>query len=425
MSGKASGREGGCGGLACRGRSREREVILIPGVEHQPTQQEVPALLDSPTTSPNTAGRSSENGSAAIDKYFRAMCKHSASHLHFKADAAPKFRLKGEIRNVDADPLRNEDIESLVFKIMDESQIARYREQGALDFAYQVGNAGRFSINLFRQRGMTSIVARRVPAEIKNFAQLNLPESLAELAKLNQGLLLVAGPAGSGKSAAIAALLEEVNQTRACHIMTLEDPIEFVYEDKLAFVSQREIGLDVSNYPAALKCMLREDPDVVLIGELDDQETLSAALAVAETGHLVLGTVHASSAAGTISRILEMYPENNRALIRSSLALNLAAIVCLRLLPGLQPDVPRVPVYEIMICNSTLRKMIVDGREGEIATVVRNSAQEGMIDFTESIRQLVDKEWISAKTAYVVAPNPNELKMRLQGISVSGGGIIG
>ena len=382
-------------------------------------------MSDSPTTSPNGAGRYSENGSAAIDKYFRAMCKHSASHLHFKADAAPKFRLRGEIRSVDADPLRNEQIESMIFEIMDESQIARYREQGALDFAYQVGGAGRFRINLFRQRGMTSIAARRVPTEIKSFAQLNLPESLAELAKLNQGLLLVTGPAGSGKSTAIAALLEEVNQTRACHIMTLEDPIEFVYEDKLAFVSQREIGLDVSSYPEALKCMLREDPDVVLIGELDDQETLSAALGVAETGHLVLGTVRSSSAVGTIARILEMYPENTRALIRGSLALNLAAIVCLRLLPGLQPDVPRVPAYEIMTCNSTLRKMIADGREGEITTVIRNSAQEGMIDFTESIRQLVDKEWISAKTAYVVAPNPNELKMRLKGISVSGGGIIG
>ena len=391
----------------------------------QHTQQETPALSDSRRTSPGAADCSARNGSAAIDKYFRAMCKHAASHLHFKADAAPKFRLEGEIRSADAKPLSNEIIESMAFEIMDETQIARFREHGAIDFAYQVGDGDRFRINLFRQRSMTSIAARRVPREILDFKQLNLPESLAELATLHQGLILVTGTAGSGKSTAIAALLEEINRTRACHIMTLEDPIEFLYQDKLAFINQREIGLDVSSYPAALKYMLREDPDVVLIGELHDQETYGAALGAAETGHLVFGTMHSSSAGGTISRILELFPEDVRPLIRSSIASNLAAIVCLRLLPGLQPEIPRVPACEIMICNSTIRKVIADGRDNEIAAIIRDSLQDGMVDFTESIRQLVDKEWISAKTAYVAAPNPDELKMRLKGISVTGGGIIG
>lgn len=365
------------------------------------------------------------SGPPRIERYFRAMTKHSASDLHFKADTPAKFRLKGDIRNIEANSLTHEMIESMVFDIMDERQIAAYRAKGSVDFAYQIGNADRFRINVFRQRGKMSMAARRVPKEIRSFRELNLPESLRELCQHHQGLILLAGITGSGKSTTIASMLEEINRTRACHIMTIEDPIEFLFEDKLAFVNQREIGLDVENYHEALKYMMREDPDVVLIGELRDLETFSAAVAAAETGHLVMGTIHSSSAANTIGRILELFPEDARALVRSSLVFNLQAIICLKLLPGLQPAIPRVPACEVMICNSTIRKLISDGRDSEITAVIRNSPHEGMIDFTESIRQLVEKEWISTKTAYTAAPNPDELKMRLKGISVQGGGIIG
>ncbi len=353
------------------------------------------------------------------------MCKHDASDLHFKAGTPVKLRLKGAIRNVDNNPLLNEEVESLVFEIMTEPQIVQYRNKGSLDFAYQLDTADRFRINVFRQRGMTSVAARRVPKEILGFQHLHLPESLSDLARLHQGLILVTGITGSGKSTTIASILEEINRTRACHIMTLEDPIEFIYEDKKAFVNQREIGLDVETYHDALRFMMREDPDVVLIGELRDKDTYSAALSAAETGHLVFGTIHSSSAGATISRILELFPEEARPLIRSSLVFNLQAIVSLKLLPGIQPNIPRVPAYEIMIANSTVRKLIADGRDNDLSAVIRNSANEGMIDFTESIRQLVEKEWISVKTAYAAAPNPDELKMRLKGISVTGGGIIG
>lgn len=364
-------------------------------------------------------------GPARIDRYFKAMTKHTASDLHLKADTPAKFRLKGEIRNVDANPLSNEVIEQMVFEIMDQRLIEVYRAHGSVDFAYQFGDSDRFRVNVFRQRGKTSMAARRVPKEIKSFKGLHLPESLAQLCTLHQGLILLAGITGSGKSTTIASMLEEINRTRACHIMTIEDPIEFLFEDKLAFVNQREIGLDVENYHDALKYMMREDPDVVLIGELRDQETYSAALAAAETGHLVMGTIHSSSSANTIARILELFPEDARDLVRTSLVFNLQAIICLKLLPGLQPDIPRIPAYEIMICNSTIRKLIADGRDNDVTAVIRNSPHEGMIDFTESIRQLVDKELISTKTAYAAAPNPDELKMRLKGISVTGGGIIG
>ncbi len=368
---------------------------------------------------------SSANGRPKVDRYFRAMCKHGASDLHFKADTPAKFRLKGDIRNIEGQPLSNDDIQSMMMEIMEDRQIAAFREHGSVDLAYQLDSGDRFRINVFRQRGRMSIAARRIPKEIKTFKELNLPESLGELCKHHTGLILLAGITGSGKSTTIAAMLEEINRNRACHIMTIEDPIEFLYEDKQAFVNQREIGLDVDDFHNALKFMMREDPDVVLIGELRDQETYGAALAAAETGHLVFGTIHASSATSTIARILELFPENARELIRSSLVFNLQAIVGLKLLPGLRPDIPRVPACEVLIANSTVRKLIAEGRDHELGSVIRNSPHEGMIDFTESIRQLVDKEYISAKTAYAAAPNPDELKMRLKGISVSSGGIIG
>lgn len=364
-------------------------------------------------------------GKAKIDKYFRAMSRHGASDMHMKADTPVKFRMHGEVHNIDNNPLTNDDIETMMFEIMDARREQIYQETGSTDFAYQLGKGDRYRINVFRQRGLTSVACRRVPKDIPTFRELNLPDSLKDLADLRQGLVLLAGITGSGKSTTLAAVLEEINRARPCHIMTLEDPIEFLFEDKKAFVSQREVGLDVPDFHLALKYMMREDPDVVLIGELRDQETYEAALSAAETGHLVFGTIHSSSAAGTIARILELFPEDARPLIRSSLVFNLQGVVCLKLLPGINPDIPLVPCCEVMRCNSTVRRLIADGRDHEIGSVIRNSLHEGMIDFTESLRQLVDRELISGKTAYAAAPNPDELKMRLKGISVTGGGIIG
>ena len=353
------------------------------------------------------------------------MCKHKASDLHLKAKTPAKFRVKGAIRNVDAKPLSSDAIEAMVFEIMDERQIALYRERGSMDFAYQLGDADRFRINVFRQRGMTSMAARRVPREILNFEELNLPPSLSELADLHQGLILLAGITGSGKSTTIAAMLQYINDRRPCHIVTVEDPIEFLFDDAKAFINQREIGLDVANFSDALKYLMREDPDVILIGEMRDQETFSAALAAAETGHLVFGTIHASSASSTVSRITELFPEDARSQIRTSLVFNLQAVICMKLLQGIRPETPLLPCCEIMICNSTIRRMISDERDNEIGAVLRNSYHEGMIDFTESLRQMVENEDISVKTAYAAAPNPDELKMRLRGIMVTAGGIIG
>jgi twitching motility protein PilT len=220
-------------------------------------------------------------------------------------------------------------------------------------------------------------------------------------------------------------MIEYVNSTRPCHIVTIEDPIEYLFEDKKAFINQREIGIDVHNFPDALKYLMREDPDIVLIGEMRDRETFGAALQAAETGHLVFGTVHSSTTAQTISRLLDMFSAEERELIRQSLVFNLQAIITQKLLPSILEGVSRVPAVEILITNPMIKKLIEDARETDITAVLRGSYKEGMQDFTESLRQLVEKEWIEVETAYEVAPNPEELKMRLRGISTGGGGIIG
>jgi len=360
-----------------------------------------------------------------IDKYFRAMSKHTASDLHMKADTPCKFRMKGTIRNIDNHALTHEQIEAMMFELLTDKQTARFRQVGSLDFAYQLGQGDRYRINVFLQRGKMSVAARRVPREILSIKELHLPDSLIELTELHQGLVLFAGITGSGKSTSIAALLDQINNVRPCHIVTVEDPIEFLYDDKKAFVNQREIGLDVESFSEALKFLMRQDPDVILIGELRDEETFGAAITAAETGHLVFGTIHASSAAATIGRILELFPDEARDMVRTSLVFNLQAVVCLKLLPGIKPDIPRIPVCEIMRSNSSIKRLIADERDSEIGAVIRNSYHEGMIDFTESLWQMVESERISVKTAYAAAPNPDELKMRLKGISVTSGGIIG
>lgn len=395
---------------------------VVAGGSVEQTRQDNRMVDDDGAVSASAAP--AKTGKARIDKFFRSMVKMGASDLHLKANTEAHVRLDGRVRALQGDSLSNEEIEAMLFEVMTPEQRELFTEKGACDFARQV-EGHRYRMNIFRQRGLTSLAVRRIPHEILSYEQLHLPPVLEKLADLHQGLILLTGITGSGKSTTIASMLQQINERRPCHVVTVEDPIEFVYRDAKAFVNQREIGLDVANFHDALKYLMRQDPDVVLIGEMRDQETFSAALQAAESGHLCFGTIHASSCAGAISRILEMFPEQARALIRSSLQFNLQAIICQKLLPGIQPGVTRVPAVEVMIANGTIRKLIGEGRDKDITAVIKNSYHEGMIDFTESLRRLVETEMISARTAYEQAPNPEELKMRLKGISVSTGGIIG
>jgi twitching motility protein PilT len=288
-----------------------------------------------------------------------------------------------------------------------------------------MGKTDRFRINVFRQRGNISLAARRVSSEIPPFDSLHLPETVLKIADSHQGLVLVTGVTGCGKSTTIASMLDRINKMRACHIVTIEDPIEYVYIDDKALVNQREIGIDVPSYDDALRSLMREDPDVVLIGEMRDYNTLNAGLKASETGHLVFATLHSTDAYQTITRMLDLTPQVERHMIRQALVGNLRAVISQRLLPTVRKDPARVPAVEIMIVNAASRKLISDEREVELPTVIRSSYADGMIDYTESLRQLVQQEFIDLKTAYAHAPNPEELKMSLKGIRSGGAGILG
>ncbi len=361
----------------------------------------------------------------AINKLFKALVKAGGSDLHLKVGSVPKLRIHGALKNTTAEVVTTQAIENLVFEIMTEEQKEFFVEQGALDFAHQMGKMDRFRCNVFRQSGGMSFVARHISGNIPPFESLHLPAIVETLAdQTHDGLILVTGPTGCGKSTTIASMIDHINHTRSCHIVTIEDPIEFLYADDKAIVSQREIGIDVPDYDSALRSLMRQDPDVVLVGEMRDNETLTAAMRAAETGHLVFGTLHAASASQTIQRILDLFPQNERELARQTFALTMRAVISQQLLPGLKPEAKRIPAIEILIANSIVRKLLQEERETDIPTVIRSCQHEGMQDYTESLRLLVEDEWIDYKVAMQYAPNREELKMALKGIRTSSGGIL-
>jgi twitching motility protein PilT len=356
-----------------------------------------------------------------INRYFKAAIKAQASDLHLKVGQPPKLRLNEGIRSTTAEALTEEKIEKLVFEILNEKQKQFLMETGNLDFAYEVSQTDRFRVNVFRQRSKISLTARRITSLIPPFESLHLPSAVKDIAdKSYEGLILVTGPAGCGKSTTIASMIDHINQTRSCHIITIEDPLEFVHTDKKAIVSQREIGIDVRDYEGALNSLTRQDPDVVLIAEMRDKETLSAAIRAAETGQLVFSTLHSGSAAQTIQRIVDLFPQEERTLARQAFAQACRAVISQFLLPGLKKETPMVPAVEILICNPVVKKNISEGRETELEAVIRTSQSEGMQSFTESLRTLVEGEWIDLKVALQHAPNVEELKMALKGIRRSG-----
>ncbi len=360
-----------------------------------------------------------------IHKYLKYMVEIKASDLHFKSNQRVHIRHKGDLKPIKGRPLSPQEVQDIWFEVMSDHHKNQLRENGAADFAYQLGGSDRFRVNIFMQRGTISVAARRVNKDIFNFEDLHLPKSIYKITEYHQGLVLLAGITGSGKSTTIAAALDYVNRNRACHIVTIEDPIEYLFEDRKALINQREVGVDVKDFQQALKYLMREDPDVVLVGEMRDAETFMAALNAAETGHLVFGTVHASGSAQTITRVLDLLPEGSRDLIRQTLVFNLQAIVCQKLLPSIKPGLHRVPAVEIMFASPTIRKLIDEKREDEIVKVIRASQAEGMLDMNECLKNLVESEYIDTQVAYAASPNPQELKMRLKGITAGSGSILG
>lgn len=370
---------------------------------------------------------SGEKQELEVDKYFRALVKLEGSDLHMKVGKPPMVRIRNELRPLSRGPVERAEMVKLLVPMMNDRSRRIFEEEGGADFAYTCevdGVMWRFRVNLLTQNQMMGLVARRVNNKIPDFKGLFLPPSIESLCHWDQGMVLLAGVTGSGKSTTIASMLDYINQRERVHILTLEDPIEFVFTEQLALINQREVGFDVKNFSIAMKHAVREDPDIMLVGEMRDEETFMTAIHAAETGHLVFGTIHASTAPSTIGRILDLFPEAMHKAIRSAIAFNMRGIVAQKLLKSIKPGVPRVPTCEIMTFSPMIRKLVLEGSDNKLPDAIRIGAADGMQDFTMSLKQLIDDELIDRPTAFEVAPNPDALKMALKGINVSNPGII-
>ncbi len=356
-----------------------------------------------------------------IDTYFRTVAAVGGSDIHLKSDAVPRVRVGGELRVLKTAPLSPKEVDEIIEEMLTPEQLHDFHVHGTLDMAYSLTKTERFRVNVFRQRGTSSLVARRINPRIPSYDELHLPDIFSKIAEREQGLIIMAGITGSGKTTSIAAMLEQINTTKNVHVVTIEDPIEYSYVDKKALINQREIGLDCDTFEHGIRSMVREDPDVILIGEMRDRFTFQAAVQAAETGHLVFSTIHASSAPGAITRVLELFPKDQHENVRQALAANIVAICFQKLIPALDPKVKRVPCVEVMLNSINVKKFIVEGRENELTSVIRNERGTGMIDFNDMLAELVTKEVISSKEALASSPNPEELKMRMRGIKTSGG----
>lgn len=362
-----------------------------------------------------------------VDKYFRALVKLEGSDLHMKVDSPPMVRTKGELRPLNRGPVDAEEMVKLLLPMMDARTRRIFDEDGGCDFAHVCevdGTDWRFRVNMLTQLGRIGLVARRINNFIPVFEGLYLPAAVENLCNWDQGMVLLAGVTGSGKSTTIASMLNYINAKYRKHILTLEDPIEFVFTQDMCLINQREVGLDVKDFSIGMKHAVREDPDVMLVGEMRDEETFMTAIHAAETGHLVYGTIHASSAATTIGRILDLFPEEMHGAIRSAIAFNMKGIVAQKLLPTIREDVHRVPTVEIMFFTPMITKLVLEGDDHKLPDAIRIGIAEGMQDFTMSLKQLIDDKLIDRPTAFQVAPNPDALKMALKGINVSQPGIL-
>lgn len=365
--------------------------------------------------------------SLEVDKFFRALVKLQGSDLHMKVGNPPIVRVHGALKPLNHPPITNEEMVKFLVPMMDERNRGIFERDGGADFAYIVEVDGvnwRFRVNMLKQLGQIGLVARRVNNYIPPFEGLFLPASIEHLCHHDQGMVLLAGVTGSGKSTTIGSMLNYINSIYSKHILTLEDPIEFVYTEDKCLINQREIGQDVRDFEIGMKHAVREDPDIILVGEMRDQETFMTAIHAAETGHLVFGTIHASSAPTTIGRILDLFPEEMHGAIRSAIAFNMKGIVAQKLLKSIKPGVGRVPTVEIMTFTPMIQKLVLEGEDSKLPDAIRIGAGEGMQDFTMSLKQLVDDELIDRPTAFAVAPNKDALKMALKGIEVSTPGIL-
>ncbi len=343
---------------------------------------------------------------AKLDDLFKIMIDQKASDLHLSSGSAPFFRIHGHMVKLDMGETSHERCEKLIFETLNERQIALLKKKLNLDWSYHLDGVGRFRANAYYQLRGISVAYRLIPEKIQTLAELNLPESIYTIADNTKGLVLVTGPTGSGKSTTLAALVNHVNLTRKEHIITIEDPIEFVHMNVNCLVNQREITTHAISFDDALRAALREDPDVILIGEMRDLETISLALTAAQTGHLVFATLHTSSAAKSIDRIIDSFPADQQNQVRAMLAESLCGVISQTLLP--RSDQPgQIAALEVLIANSAIRNLIREGKTYQIPSVIQTAAQSGMISFEKSAKTLLEKGQISSASAHSITLKQN------------------
>ena len=349
-----------------------------------------------------------------IQQYLELVIKKEASDLHLVVGNKPTLRIDGLLQPVaDAPVLTEEEAEKLVFELVSEEQKELLLVNKEIDFSFALGNVARFRVNAYYQKGYLSASLRLIPIKIKNIEELNLPKVCHEFAALQQGFILVTGPTGHGKSTTIAAVISEINQTRPVHVLTIEDPIEYVYPSGKAIISQRELHLDTHSWEIALRSALREDPDVVLIGEMRDYETIASAITIAETGHLVFATLHTNSAAQTIDRIVDVFPEHQQAQVRSQLSATIAGIISQRLIPAIEGG--RFPAVEILLANSAVRTVVREAKTHQIDNIIQTSSSDGMVTLEASLAQLVSVGKVRLEIAQNFANRPDEVTRLVRG----------
>ncbi|MBX6423507.1 type IV pilus twitching motility protein PilT [Thermosulfurimonas sp. F29] len=335
---------------------------------------------------------------AKIDAFLKLMVDTGASDLHLSTGNPPILRIHGDLQRVKYKPLENEELKAMLYEITPEEKIKQFEETGDVDFGFELPGLARFRVNFFQQHRGVAAVFRLIPSQIRTVEELGLPQILNKLALLPKGLILVTGPTGSGKSTTLAAMVDYANRMRKDHILTIEDPIEFVHQPKNCLVNQREVGVHTRSFAAALRAALREDPDIILVGEMRDLETISLALEAALTGHLVMSTLHTISAAQTVDRIIEIFPHEQQPQIRSSLAESLRAVISQTMFKRI--DRPgRVVAFEILIATPAVRNLIREGKTYQIPSIIQTGRKYGMISLDDSIMDYLQKGIISPEEA--------------------------
>lgn len=336
-----------------------------------------------------------------------------ASDIFFKEDCPPTLRVSGKIAQLDSPPLTAEEVRDLAYSVMAQDQIARFERRHELDLAFTIEGIARFRANIYQQRGSMGMVLRLIPLKIYSMDELGMPPVITDLTGHRQGLILVTGPTGCGKSTTLAAMIDVINNTRPCNVITIEDPIEFIHEDKLSVINQREVGIDTESFTDALKYIVRQSPDVILIGEMRDVETMHVALAASETGHLVLSTIHTTSASETMDRIMNMFPPHEKQQVCMRMANSLRGIVSQKLLPRADQS-GRVAAVEVMVATPTVSKLIEEGHAGQLYTAISEGNYWGMQTMNQCLVRYFKAGLITEEEAYFNAGNLTELKQMIR-----------